>query len=324
MFLKPIKNVITWLEERTREFGKGCARVFVAGSGGVDSTVVITLLCRTFGPENTFVLYRNIKSDKKHEKDIRELQAVLGFKLVYIDADKMYDEFLAQCKKQFRELGEPWHDENTPEAEEHGWTNAYASLKSRFTTPLAGFISKAVDEGRGRIFGTGNAEEDELLRYFDKYGDGAVDNNILSGLTKMEVRQIALFFAKEYKAEVFKRIAAKTPSADLMAKGDEHNDESELTQWAHKMGFKNLQVSYGDLKREGNIAWALREDLDRGVIAGAESSLGADMLIKRYSYTKEQTETILFLRKAEKSSRHKVNGPYGLPRKVLREQGFVD
>ena len=44
-----------------------------------------------------------------------------------------------------------------------------------------------------RIMGTGNRDEDYVLGYFTKRGDGAVDNNILGKLPKRLVRELADF-----------------------------------------------------------------------------------------------------------------------------------
>ncbi len=323
MFKVNPDKIVKRLEKRAKELGANCNRVFVAGSGGVDSTVIITILCRVFGPENTVVMYRNIKSDSKHYEDVLSLQKTLKFKLIYIEATELYEMFLNQCREQFKEAGLEWYEENTIEAEENGWSNAFGSLKSRFQTPMAGFIAKAIDSGRGRIFGTGNAEEDGLLRYFDKFGDGAVDNNIIDGLTKSEVRQLALYFSTEYKSDIFKGIALKTPSADLLACGDDHNDEKELTSWAKNMGY-NINISYGTAEKEGNIAWGLKENMDRGVITGENSTLTEKQLMEKFSYNTEQVQVVLFLREIESNTRHKIELPPGLSRQILRMEGLVD
>ncbi len=323
MFLKPVKNIVKRLESRSIELANRCKRVFVSVSGGVDSTVVATVLCRAFESKNVVALFRNIKNDPKHFRDVKELQKVLGFNLIFIDADYYYDNFLEQCKKQFKDVGIQWKDENLFNGEEDNWKNAYASLKSRFTTPFAGFISKAIDNGNGIIFGTGNLEEDGVLRYFDKFGDGAVDNNILNGLTKSEVRQISLYFSKFYKANIFKKIANKTPSADLLSCGDIHNDEDELNSWAKKMDF-NVNISYGNVLDEGNIAWATKEDLNHGIIKGSRENWSKNKLKKELGYNDDQIQLVLFLRLIEKKTRHKEFNLPGLSREILRKEGLVD
>lgn len=301
-----------------KELGKGCGKVFVAVSGGIDSSLVAAILCGAFGPKNVVGLYRDIKSDKKHEKDVKLLQKTFGFKLIILDLNDIYESVIKKIRKEFKKNKLTWAEENSLAAEKSCFTSAYASLKSRFNTPIAGFISKAIDNGGGRIFGTGNGEEDGLLRYFDKYGDGAVDNNILAGLTKAEVRQLARHMG------VPKRIITKLPSADLEAKGDKHNDEGQLTQWAKNLGY-NIEISYGtpDGSKEGNIAWAWKEDIGAGVITGKNRNSGRAALIKKYKDT-EKVETILFLRDIEKSTRHKVEPIPFVDRKTLMKLRLVD
>lgn len=305
--------------ERARELATGCERVFVAVSGGVDSSTVAALLCQAFGPERVVGMHRIVRSDPKHWADVQALHSRFGFRLLFIDANPIYDMMVAQLQTQFESAGLPWAHEGTEAAHNMGFTSAYASLKSRMMTPLAGFTAKAIDSGRGRVFGTGNGEEDMFLRYFDKYGDGAVDNNILNGLTKSEVRQLALFLG------VPECIVTKIPSADLEACGDEHNDEGQLTSWARGLGY-DVEISYGseDGSMEGNIAWAWREDILRGVVTGPGARAGASELAGvPFHYNPEQVAVVLFLRHIERTTRHKVEPPPGLERTILINEGLV-
>ncbi|MFH1187951.1 MAG: NAD(+) synthase [bacterium] len=318
--IKDLGKLAAMLINRALELGQGCKKVFVAVSGGIDSALVAAILCKAFGPENVIGLYRDIRSNPIHKQDAELLQSIFKFKLICVDANRMYDEFIRIVKEWFLKSGLSWAEEGTPEADELGFTNAYASLKSRLTTPMAGFISKAIDGGNGRIFGTGNGEEDGLLRYFDKFGDGAVDNNILNGLNKAEVRQLARFLG------VPERIICKTPSADLEACGDKHNDEYQLTSWAKKLGFPNLTISYGasDGSEEGNVAWAWDQDLKFEVISGSKADMTSEELLSYFGYSEEELQIILFLREVEKMTRHKVGPIPGLGRKLLIEAGVID
>ena len=114
-----------------------------------------------------------------------------------------------------------------------------------------------------------------------------------------------------------------TPSADLLARGDAHNDESELTNWASNMGY-SIQLTYGDTIKEGNIAWALKENIDKEVINGANASLDEAILSDRFGYNSEQIELIMFLRDIEASTRHKDLKIPGISREKLRVEGLVD
>ncbi len=161
------------------------------------------------------------------------------------------------------------------------------------------------------------------VRFFDKYGDGAVDNNLLVGLFKVEVRQLALWFAKEYEADVFRRIAEKIPSPDLKANGDIHNDEDELSDWARREGF-NIRLSYGNLEEEGNIAWVTSEHFDRGIITGERKALPVAKLAQMFGYNEEQVQLVEFARLAEEATRHKEGNAPGVTRQELRQQNLVD
>ncbi len=316
--VKDLAGLKVLLVEEAREFGRGCEKVFVAISGGIDSALMAAILCDAFGPQNVVGMYRNIRSNPKHLIDAQALASQFGFSLIVLDCNLVYDLILQQTKAQFQALGLPWADEGTPEAEQFGFGPAYESLKSRLTTPLAGFIAKAIDSGKGRIFGTGNGEEDGLLRYFDKYGDGAVDNNLLAGLTKAEVRQLARFMG------VPEEIIVKIPSADLQANGNAHNDEAQLSGWARELGL-DVQISYGaaDGSSEGNIAWVWKQDLKHGVITGHNSQV-KEAVLAACGYSDDQINAILFVREVESKTRHKVSPIPCVERGILMFKELVD
>jgi NAD+ synthase len=315
--IKNTQALEQYLVEKAREYGAGCEKVFVAVSGGIDSALVAAILVRAYGPENVVGLYRDIKSNPKHFEDALLLERTLGFRLIRLDLNEEYDSIVAKTKKEFARLGLVWADEFSEEAVSTGMGNSYESIKSRFMTPIAGFVSKMIDGGKGRIFGTGNGEEDGLLRFFDKYGDGAVDNNLLAGLTKAEVRSLARSLG------VPERIITKMPSADLQGNGDTHNDEDALSGFAKARGY-DIRISYGspDGSEEGNVAWAMKEDVKNGIITGARRD--DDRVLLEKTYGKEKADLILFLRETERATRHKVGSPVGTKREDLQASGLVD
>ena len=87
------------------------------------------------------------------------------------------------------------------------------------------------------------------------------------------------------------------------------------------MGY-DLDLSYGTLEEEGNIAWVLKQNLKRGVITGEHEE--SEKLHRLFGYTEEQLQLIDVIRRLEKSSRHKVLPLPGLPRQELYRRGFVD
>ena len=93
--------------------------------------------------------------------------------------------------------------------------------------------------------------------------------------------------------------------------------------WARKLGYP-LEISYGSCEEEGNIAWGLKADLDKGVITGENAGLSLQELNEKFCYSEEQLQLIAFLRQMEKSTRHKVQPLPGLSRQQLREEGLVD
>jgi NAD+ synthase len=300
--VKDIGKLADYLVAELKKFGRGCKKHFVAVSGGIDSATVAALLCKAFGSENIFGMYRDIESNPKHWKDAQLLQKKFGFELKNFNANPLYKEILRQT--HFWLNGQA------------GFSGACDSLKSCLTTPLADFIAKAIDNGGGRIYGTGNWEEDGLLYYFNKRGDGAVDYNVLGGLTKAEVRQLARHLG------VPEKLITKKPSADLQGNGDKHNDESELTALAKRLGY-NIKISYGapDGSSEGLVAWAGKEELKRKVISKPRF---IKIRSTELGYSEAQIQTILFLREMKKRNAHKDIGIPRVKREVLFRRGLVD
>lgn len=310
---KELKNYL--VDKLQTKYGVGCRKHYVALSGGVDSSLVASLLCWAFGTENVVAMYRNLHSNPIHWQHAQALQKKFGFKLIYIDANPLEEILFAQMKEQFELQGLRWEDGSVPRAKAADMV-AFSSGRSRFNTWASGIISKKIDNGRGRIYGTGNGEEDYILRYFDKFGDGAVDNNILAGLNKAEVRQLALYIG------VPREIVVKTPSADLEACGDGHNDEDQLTAWARNKGY-DIKISYGapDGSEEGNVAWAWRETLEKHWLESHEKpSLPR---FDGYGYTKEQIDLICFLYELRQETNHKVLGIPGTSRSKMMRLGLV-
>ena len=76
--------------------------------------------------------------------------------------------------------------------------------------------------GGGIRHGTGNEDEDRILRFYQKGGDGEVDTNPIAMLSKGEVFQLGLALG------VPASILTARPSPDLWGSGEQHNDEDEI------------------------------------------------------------------------------------------------
>ena len=97
---------------------------------------------------------------------------------------------------------------------------AESQLKSYMRTPVNYYVSQMLS-GLGYksiVMGTGNKDEDGYLAYFCKYGDGAVDVQLISDLHKSQVFKLGEFL------KVPDSILKAKPSADLW---DGQEDEEE-------------------------------------------------------------------------------------------------
>ena len=61
-----------------------------------------------------------------------------------------------------------------------------------------------------------------------------------------------------------------------------------------------------------------------GIITGKRRNWCRQDLFRKFRYTKEELDVIMFMREIEKSTRHKALGIPGVEREELRNQGFVD
>ncbi len=161
------------------------ARGGVVGlSGGIDSTVT-ALLCdyafrdynsRNPDKEKLNLLGLILPSDANPSKDREDglwVADYLGIERKIISIQQLADPFI---KAMPDVLDEKLHI-----------GNLYSEIR-------ADVLSRHAAKYNLLVMGTGNYDEDYVLGYFTKRGDGAVDNNILGNLPKHLVREIALWF----------------------------------------------------------------------------------------------------------------------------------
>lgn len=268
-------------------------------SGGVDSAVVVALACQAFGKENVVGVYSSIDSSEDSRRRARLVADKFGFPLVELDLSGAYKAIVWEVGVAFGKLGIPFPSQDDPR-----FRTVFGGLRSCLRAPVGRFVNRVF--GGGVRQGTGNRDEDELIRFYQKGGDGEVDNNWIEGLFKSEVWELATHLG------VPQEIVDANPTPDLWG-GTAHTDEAEL------LDLTGVALTYtrpgGPM---GTIEWASRENEANGCITRSDSDPSI------FGYSKDQAAVIMALRKLERVSRHKACPPPFLPREDLVKAGAVE
>lgn len=285
---------VRWLQAQAWASGtkNGC----VGLSGGIDSAVVFALCCRAF-PKTVAVLMPCHSSEESitRAQEVIASQTALGFTCVkeVVNLEAAFTSIVSQAT---------------------GSTHyAAAGLRSCLRAPVLDYISKV---NSSLVYGTGNRDEDEIFRYYQKRGDGAVDNNVIVGLHKSEVRGLAAHLGLPQS------VIDAVPTADLWGEDSNQTDESELgltydeIEWVTR-----LNASCGIL--------ALRAEFDpdsdiyfdkNGSKHGDKYGKGEAGFRRAYAskyLTQRQLEIVEKAYQAEKVTKHKSLPPPGVSRKEL-------
>jgi len=210
------------------------------------------------------------------------------------------------------------------------------ALKSSLRAPPLHFHSV---QSKGLVVGTGNRSEDNLLRYYQKVGDGSVDISPIADLFKSEVYELFVFLAKKMRPLVEEKSIGKisthknyqgdisglpqsaidilvaAPTADLWGPNSDQTDESELgmtydeIEWADRQNIDTQYVLEGITRHDQDVP---------GIVC-----LNSDPTKhpRFQSYTSRQKEVICKMHALEKISRHKHNP--ALPVCTLRDKDFI-
>jgi NAD+ synthase len=177
----------------------GSKGVVIGLSGGVDSSVTVTLATRALGSKKVLpVFLQNQGSLKSDIEDIEKLCNILKLDLVKYNIQPLIDAF-SECV-QDKEL-----------VSNLEWMN----LKPRLLQTTLYFHA---NKGNYLVCGAGNKSE-LMIGYFTKYGDGGVDILPIGDVYKTHVFQLAKFL------ELPESFINKSPSAGL-TRGQ--TDEKEI------------------------------------------------------------------------------------------------
>lgn len=189
----------------------GLSGAVLSLSGGIDSAVTLALLKYTADlPDSSLqkivALSQPIHSSPWALERARELCETTGIPLTVIDQSENH-----------RRISQAF------EVATGNGGNAFSKgqLRSYLRTPVNYFAAQLLrEEGFPAIvIGTGNKDEDGYLAYFCKYGDGAVDVQLIADLHKSHV------FLVGKELNVPESILKAAPSADLW---DGQTDEDEM------------------------------------------------------------------------------------------------
>lgn len=304
MAIKDPDRLVEMIVERMRAQARqaGVDRAEVDISGGIDSATVAALAVRAFGAGHVVGVYTSIHSSEDSRRRARLVAERFGFPLVELDLAPAYELIVESTRREFERLDLPFPDPGDP-----AQRTAFGGFRSCLRAPVGRFVNRAF--GGGIRQGTGNRDEDELIRFYQKGGDGEVDCNWIAGLFKSEVWQLAAHLGVPHD------VIDATPSPDLWAVGERHTDEGELEE------LTGVPLTYtrpgGPL---GTIEWASRENAKNGCVTGAAAALPPEEL----GYGEAQSRVILALRRMERATRHKAEPPPHVAREVLLEAGVVD
>jgi NAD+ synthase len=292
-----IKEVVFFMKKQAEEAGTNRAEVDI--SGGVDSAVIVALTCKAFGPENVIGVYSDINSSTESRRLAHLVASTFKFRLVDLDLIDEFNSIIRKVEEQFDRLGVKKEDRNHHPTVKGGF-------RSCFRAPVGRFVNRLFNGGIRQ--GTGNRDEDDLLRFYQKGGDGEVDCNWIGGLFKGEVWELAKYLG------VPQDVIDAKPTPDLWGVASVHNDEDELKE------ITGVELTYSYPGKEmGTIEWVIRENDKNGIITGYacnECSGG--------NYTAEQWRIIEAVRKMEKSTRHKAELPPSISREYLVDIGAVE
>ena len=183
----------------------------VSVSGGIDSAVILALLHTTMALPNSnlkkiMALSQPIHSSAWALERAEQVCNAFDVTLFVIDQTDIHQSLVNKFEESLGQIGNSF---------------SQGQLRSYLRTPANYYATQLLREQGfpAVVVGTGNKDEDGYLAYFCKYGDGAVDVQMISNLHKSQVFQVGKFLG------IPESILSAPPSADLWSN---HTDEEEM------------------------------------------------------------------------------------------------
>lgn len=271
------------------------AKSLVLGlSGGADSALVF-LLCVGIPEFKTIAVTMPVHSSGSAAGRARELAEKFGVPCLTTDLSPAHDIIATQAFDQLRAAGLPVERNNASDG----------ALRSCLRAPTLDYFGKLTN---GIIVGTGNRDEDEVTRYFQKRGDGAVDISPIAKLHKSEVYELLRFLG------CTEAILNAVPTADLWGPDSGQEDEKQLG-----LSYPEIEWAIQMNDRSGDRVFDLNGD---GSKVTPVSLLAASTAGDGTPLTPRQVQVIEQLRKMDLVSRHKAAMPPVFdPRSLADENG---
>lgn len=218
------KQVADYLVEQTQlwfERHAGFANLYEASavigiSGGKDSSVVASILCKALSPKQVYGVLMPDGSQPDIQ-DSRDLCKLLGIKSVETDIENAFDTIVVELDNATRV--EPLV-KTTFGCDKRVTTNLPARLRMCMLYAVANHIN-------ARVIGTGNYSE-AMLGYTSIFGDSACDFNPIGSLYVDEVIAVGEALGLPEK------FTRKPPSDGMCGKTDEENlgfTYDQFKQW---------------------------------------------------------------------------------------------